>query len=72
MKIGANLFAAAQKMPDHPAEETGGCPDSGRDTYTPSRNQGGPDDTSDPDFGGSRGSDNYSGPDGSGSYDEYH
>ncbi|WP_209315021.1 hypothetical protein [Methanocorpusculum sp. GPch4] len=71
MKIGATNLAA-QKMPDYPTRETDGCPDYGRDTYTPSRNSGGPDDTSDPDFGGSRDSGGFSGPDGYTSYDEFH
>ncbi len=72
MKIGAaNL--AAQKMPDYPSRESEGCPDFGRDTYTPSRNSGGPDDTSDPLLGGGgRDSGGFSGPDGYTSYDEFH
>ncbi|MGI5844925.1 MAG: hypothetical protein ACOX9B_12210 [Candidatus Xenobium sp.] len=75
MKIGA-MNLAAQKMPDQPTRETESCPDFGRDTYTPSRNAGGPDDTSDPDFGGGSrwdsGGSGYSGPDGYSSYDEFH
>ena len=85
MKIGAtNANLAAQKMPDYPSPDSGGCGDPG-DTYTPSRG-GGPDDTTDPDFGNNRGGGGWSGPDGSygggggcgdsysggGGYDEYH
>lgn len=50
MKLGFNLFAAqarSSKMPDYPPPSRDGC--------------GGPDDTTDPDFG--RGRDNSGGPD---------